>query len=406
MSFFSEVQSETLWNELLLREEEKPILDKRLIRSIKSIINKEKYLEYNKDFFSNWPIPKFVKIPRYNTSKTRDVFIYPHKHNIVLKALAFYLLREYNYKFSSNSIAYTWGKGPKTAFNMLRSFNLKPNQLIFKNDFKDYFNAIRTDILDSKLKAFIQDNDLSDFIMSMLNNPVVEYKGKEIEMFNKGVMAGTPISGILANIYMHEVDKQMLLNNYKYIRYADDTLIVGQEALDFFTKQLSKLGIIFNQKKSETFTIDKGITFLGFKFVGKTIDLSDEAVAKMKSRMKRRARWYRVWMANKKVPKKIAIKHYIRGINEKLYTDFADSINWSQWYMPSINTVESIKYLDRYYVNCIRYLDSGTWRRGKHYYNLQYKDIKKLGYVSLVNTYYKIKKPNKAEEAEVIALSS
>ena len=283
---------------------------------------------------------------------------------------------------------------------MLKSFNLKPNQQIYKNDFKDYFNAIRIDVMDKELRNFIPDNDLNNFIMSMLSNPAVKYKGKQIEMHNKGVMAGTPISGILANIYMHEVDKQMLSNKYKYIRYADDTLIVGEEALDFFTKQLTKLGIVFNSKKSQTFTIDTGVTFLGFKFKGKTIDLSDEALAKMKSRMKRRARWYRKWSQDKKVPIYRAVRHYIKGINEKLYSTYDDSINWSLWYMPSINVVDSIKYLDRYFVNCIRYLDSGTWKQGKHYYNLQYEDIKKLGYKSLVNTYYNIKNPKETTEEQ------
>jgi len=58
--------------------------------------------------------------------------------------------------------------------------------------------------------------------------------------------------------------------------------------------------------------------------------------------------------------------------------------------MPNINTIKSIGYLDSYFISCIRYLDSGTWHRGKHYYRLSYKDIKRLGFKSLVEEYYRI----------------
>jgi hypothetical protein len=112
----------------------------------------------------------------------------------------------------------------------------------------------------------------------------------------------------------------------------------------------------------------------------------------MKSRMKRRAKWYRKWMLDRNVNKTVALKHYIKGINEKLYSYWDDSVNWSLWYLPNINVTDSIKFLDEYFVNCIRYLNSGTWKRGKKYYSLSYQEIKKLGFRSLVNTYYRIKK--------------
>ena len=112
----------------------------------------------------------------------------------------------------------------------------------------------------------------------------------------------------------------------------------------------------------------------------------------MKSRMKRRAKWYRKWMIDNNVPKRAALKNYISGINKKFYSPNEDGVDWTQWYLPSINNIEALEYLDTYYVICIRYLDSGTWHRGKKFYNLQYKDIKKLGFKSLVNEYWRIQK--------------
>jgi len=191
---------------------------------------------------------------------------------------------------------------------------------------------------------------------------------------------------------MDEIDKEMLRSNHRYIRYADDTLIVGQDALEHFKERIEAAGIVFNPKKMATMNLREGITFLGFLYQGNTIDIGPKAKAKMKSRLKRRAKWYRKWMIDNNVPVRKAMRDYVRKINFKLFSDQDDSINWSRWYLPNINTEETLHYLDLYFVNCIRYLHSGTWHRGRKFYSLKYKDIKKLGYKSLVNEYYRLRR--------------
>lgn len=395
MSFFEEISSRELWENFLTREEDKDVPDKKTIRTIKSILDTNEYETYNINYFNNFPISTRKELRKFNTSKRRIVYVYPWRHRIVLKAVGFYILSHYNSKFSANSLAYTWGKGVKTAFRQIQSFKLKPTDVVYKNDFSDYFNAINLDILEQKLiKFFKKDRDLVDIMLTLLKEPRVKIDGSnEVRVIDtKGVMAGTPIAGILANVYMHDVDLYMRKHKYKYIRYADDTLIVGDKALHAFQEQLKSLSITFNPKKEETFTIASGITFLGFTYQGRTIRVSDEARDKMKSRMKRRAKWYRKWMIDNNVPKRAALKNYISGINKKFYSPNEDGVDWTQWYLPSINNIEALEYLDTYYVICIRYLDSGTWHRGKKFYNLQYKDIKKLGFKSLVNEYWRIQK--------------
>lgn len=398
MSFFNEIISLELWEEFLERETNKDVPDKKTIKSIESIIKQEEYKNYTKEYFNNFPITTKKELSRYNTSKKRIVYVYPWRHRVVLKGMGYYILRKYNSKFAPNSLAYVWGKGVKTAFRKIEQFKLKPKDIIYKNDFSDYFNAIDLNVLNQKLDNFMSnDEDLIQIIMDLLKEDKVMFKGNTISIPNKGVMAGTPIAGILANIYMHEVDMKMLHKGHRYLRYADDTIVVGKKALEDFQKLLEPLHIKFNPKKEETFTLETGLTFLGFTYEGKTIRISDEARDKMKSRMKRRAKWYRQWMIKNNVPKKVAIRHYIKGINEKLYSRQSDTVDWTQWYLPAINDTEALKYLDLYFVNCIRFLDSGTWHRGRKFYNLQYEDIKKLGFKSLINTYYKIQKQMKQE---------
>lgn len=398
MSFYQFIQEESSWKEFLEEQENKEFPDNRAIKQISKIVESKSYTQFNEEFFKNFKLAKVKRIKKYNTKKVRIVYVYPGKWRISLKMMAFYILKKYNNKFARNSIAYTKGKSPKTAFSIFKSFRIKKSDVIYKNDFSNYFNSIDIDLLEDKLKVFLKDDmDLCDCIMGLLREPHVVDKGKVVVDNHKGVMAGSPISGILANIFMHDIDKKMLKKRYKYIRYADDTLIIGKKALDFFKTEIEKLNISFNPKKEEIFNIETGITFLGFKHIGKTIDISDGALKKMKSRFKRRAKWYRIWMKKRKVKKEVTIKDYIKKINYKLYSQQEDSINWSRWYLPNINTIESIKYLDQYFISCIRYLDSGTWTKGKAFYRLSYNDIKGFGFKSLVNEYYKIKLDKKVQ---------
>ena len=393
MSYLEFLQKRESWEAFLKKEEQREFKDEKLVRQITRLLEKEKYLKFTEAYINKFAYPKVLKLGKYNTSKKRTVYVYPGNYMLILKITSYYIIKKYGKKFSKNSLAYTEGRSVKSAFSLLKKFRLKSTDIIYKNDFSDYFNSIPIDKLDDKIKAFLYDDmDLYCFIMSLLTEPKVRINGKLTEDYNKGVMAGSPIAGILANIYMHEVDVMMKKKRFKYIRYADDTLIIGQEALDFFKEQIEKLDIVFNPKKTKVMSISTGITFLGFEFTGRIIDISKEAKAKMKSRFKRRAKWYRQWMLRKNVKKEVAIRDYIKKINFKLYSDQDDSINWSRWYLPNINTVDSIKFLDNYFVDCIRYLDSGTWTKGKKFYRLSYEEIKKLGFMSLVNEYYKIKK--------------
>lgn len=392
MSFLPFVQKKESWSDFIASEEEKEYKDERLINYVQKIIDKEEYLLYDEEFFAKFPLAKVKRIGEYNTSKKRVVYVYPKKYRTVLKMMSYYILTNYGHKFAKNSIAYTKGRSVRSAFKMLKDFKLTKEDVIYKNDFSDYFNSIDIDLLDTKVKQFFdQDVELYSIIMSLLREPRVVDK-KEIKTPQKGVMAGSPIAGILANIFMDDLDKKMLQKGYRYIRYADDTLIVGKEALDFFVSEIEKKGVTFNHKKTEVFNIETGLTFLGFKHVNKTIDISDKARKKMKSRFKRRAKWYRQWMFRKNVPVETAVKDYIKKLNYKLYSEQDDSINWSRWYMPNINTDKTLKYLDQYFVRSIRYLWTGHWNQTSKHYTLSYEKIKELGFISLVNTYYKQKR--------------
>ena len=106
--------------------------------------------------------------------------------------------------------------------------------------------------------------------------------------------------------------------------------------------------------------------------------------------MRRKARSLSRWASKKNLLGEYAARAFVKRINTKLYDNPVYSeLTWTRWFFPVINTDETLKKIDEYMQECIRYLATG--KRTKSRYNFRYEDIKNLGYRNLVNEYYKFK---------------
>ena len=108
---------------------------------------------------------------------------------------------------------------------------------------------------------------------------------------------------------------------------------------------------------------------------------------KIKGKIRRSSRKIRRWMSNKNVTYDKAMKVMIRKYNKKFFQiDNKDGLTWALWYFPVINTSNSLKIIDKYMQQNIRYIYSGKYC--KKNYNVRYNELKKFGYKTLVNEYY------------------
>ena len=69
-------------------------------------------------------------------------------------------------------------------------------------------------------------------------------------------------------------------------------------------------------------------------------------------------------------------------------------MTWARWYFPLITTDRSLRAIDQYMQECIRYI--ATEKHTKSKYNFRYDQMKEFGYQSLVNNWYKNKKTIKS----------
>lgn len=385
------------WESFLKSIEDKPIaVDKKLIKRVNKIIE-EGLDKINLDF----PIPIKKEIAKYKNSKKRTVYTFGEPYNTYLKVIN-YILQIDNYYpnlFCVNSVAYQKNKSVKKYVSRLKTEVLKNKRKYFiKTDFTDYFNSINQTILFEKIKNFFlpKDKDLQNLIFDIISREEVMVNDKIVKIKEKGVMAGIPISGYLANIYMNDVDWKMYRDHVYYTRYADDVIILTnniEKDKEKFSKLLEPLKVTLNPKKIDQGEVKDGLVFLGFSIKPNEIDINQRALDKMKRRIKRRSKWFNMWLTKNKVPRETAAKTFIKGMNGKFYArDSEDKTCWMEWYTMSITTTKSLEIIDSYMVQYIRYILSGKHKGYKKNAEIPYDKIKELGYRSLVNEYWKIKK--------------
>lgn len=398
MSLLHKLKDENYWEQFLQSKIESGHFTSREEKEFRDFIYNKNYLPIVEKILSNesFALPKMVEINKRRTGKKRTVFIFNHEENMVLKLLA-HLLHDYDYLFSDNLYSFRKNISVKTAIGTLLSSIKKSSLYSYKVDIHDYFNSVDTDSIIKLLEeTFEEDIELLNFIKSILLEPYCLKNGKQT-FCKKGIMAGVPISGFLANLYLTDLDKWFALRGISYARYSDDIIVFAKTEKDIKEYEekikwfLSQKKLTVNPKKEVRTLPGEKWDFLGFNIDGNRVDVSNVALEKIRGKMRRKARAILRWRNRNNANVKGTIRAYIRHFNKKFYDNpNPNDLTWCRWYFPTITTAESLQTLDEYMISCIRYIATG--KHTKANYNLRYDDIKKLGYKSLVNSFYKFKK--------------
>ncbi len=346
-----------------------------------------------------FPLPRKMMISKLSTQKKRTVYVYPDRENMVLKMLTFMLLRKYDSLFASNLYSFRPHRSAKDAVRFLRKEVAGKNLYYYKADIHDYFNSIPVPALLPVLKDVTQDDPkLYTFLEKLLTEERVLDGGKEITE-RKGIMAGTPLSSFYANLYLCDLDAHFEKAGITYARYSDDIIVFAAAPEEseanarFIRSFLAEKGLEINPEKEYSGTTDDGWTFLGFEMRGDTVDISPVTLKKLKNKMRRKRDALHRWQKRNDAGGESAAKAFIRVFNRKLLeSPEGNELSWSYWFFSVINTDKSLREIDAYAQDCIRYLVSGSHRKSR--FNVRYEDMKKLGYKNLVHEYYAFTEDN------------
>jgi RNA-directed DNA polymerase len=210
------------------------------------------------------------------------------------QAIHQWLSPQYEPGFSGNSYGFREGRNAHQAVEQAKKYLNEGKEWIIELDLEKFFDRVNHDKLMGMLAKQVKDKPTLKLIRSYLNSGIME--GGMASQRIEGVPQGSPLSPLLSNIMLNELDKELQTRGHSFVRYADDcSIYVGSEksaerALESITGYIeSKLKLKVNREKTKVSRPVQS-TLLGFSFfrsAGKwEIRISPKSLKRIKEKIK------------------------------------------------------------------------------------------------------------------------
>ncbi|QUH27914.1 group II intron reverse transcriptase/maturase [Vallitalea guaymasensis] len=353
-----------------------------------------------------------VEIPKEEKGKVRKLGIPTVVDRVIQQAITGVLSPIYEKQFSENSYGFRPNKSAHGALKKCCKNVDEGYIYVVDMDLEKFFDMVCQSKLIEILSRTIKDNKIISIIHKYLNAGVIN--NGMFEKTEKGVPQGGPLSPLLSNIMLNELDKELTKRGHRYVRYADDLMIfckskrgatrVLKSIIVFIEK---KLFLKVNTDKTVVAHVSK-VKFLGYTFYrykGKCrLRVHKKSINKMKHRLKELTKKSNGWGNEYRILK---LKQYIIGwLNYYRLADMKGilkrtdewlrrrirAIYWKQWKRVKTRYRMIRKYnLPLWKVHEMANCRKGTWRSTMMLNSvLTNKEIVNLGYMTMTHYYLKI----------------
>lgn len=256
--------------------------ESRLLGLQKALVNGS----YRPDAVRRKEIPK-------GDGKTRPLGIPTVPDRVVQAAVLEVIEPIFEHQFEARSYGFRPGLGCKDALREVTKWLEAGHVHVVDADLKSYFDTIDHGRLRRLLHERVKDGSVLDLIDRFLRQEVVSELGSWVP--EEGTPQGAVLSPLLANVYLHPLDRQMRESGYVMVRYADDFVVLCRDAdsakaaLVQIQTWVSQAGLTLHPDKTRIADLSQDgghFDFLGYRFTRRKGELKRQIKPKKLTELK------------------------------------------------------------------------------------------------------------------------
>jgi RNA-directed DNA polymerase len=230
--------------------------------------------------------------------------------------------------FSEHSYGFRPGRRAHDAVLAAQAYVQSGRKVVVDVDLEKFFDRVNHDILIDRLSRRIGDAGVIRLIRAYLNSGIMS-EGV-VQERTRGTPQGGPLSPLLANVLLDEVDKELARRGHCFVRYADDANVyvrsrrAGERVMALLRRLYEKLNLTINESKSAVASVF-GRKFLGYSlWVARDQEIKRKVAAKPLATFKQRVRQLTRRSGGRSMQQVVdGLRPYLRGW--KAYFRFAQT---------------------------------------------------------------------------------
>src|SRR2546423_3807270 len=264
------------------------------------------------------------------------------------------LQADWDRTFSETSFGFRPGRSAHQAVERAQAYIAAGYAVVVDIDLEKFFDRVNHDILMGLIAKRVADKRILKLIRAFLNSGVME--GGLVSPSVEGTPQGGPLSPLLSNLVLDELDLELARRGHRFVRYADDSNIyvrserAGQRVMERVKRFITdKLKLKVNESKSAVAKPQER-KFLGFSFTGGK-ELKRRIAPKAIDRFKERVR---------------EITHKARGKSMKqVMEELAQYVRGWRGYFGFCETPSVLQGLDSWVRRRLRCAFWRQWKTGR-----------------------------------------